>query len=275
MPTPWNVAAYLVIGRMVAEKLLDNEWAEFHKGAHYYNLGLAETFNGNIDGASRCFLLADHENEINKGTLRAGCFGMSNSRLLAAWTLDPWFEATAANYHDGLSTWCERRDRIIKALGSVPGRYVVARCQAGLWRACFIDRPLGWISRPSEWIESEVEDMSVFCELVARSSMDVQELRRPFKWQGNEYRRKVSLNGKSRFQPSDSICSTDSLDTLRDAREGDRGAIAEVIVSARNQAMHSSEFADWYLQPECLEDVVKVQLDFIASLAARCSEFAP
>ena len=276
-PTHWNVAVYLEIGRMVAEKFLNDQWADVHKGAHYYNLGLAETFNGNVDGASRYFLSADRENEINKGTTLGGLFRDERLYLyLRTWILDPWFGATSADYHDGLSNWCERRDRIIKALGSVPGRYVVARCQAGLWRACFISRPLGWMSPPSDLDRVRaVEDMSVFCELVARefdgTSDTLGRLLDSGRACANEG---FAKNAGFRFAP-DSTCSIDSLDTLRKARDGDRGAIAHVILSARNQAMHASEFADWYLQPDCLEDLIKVQLDFIASLAARHTEFAP
>jgi hypothetical protein len=276
-PTRWNVAAYLGIGRMVGKKLLDDRWAEVHKGAHYYNLGLAETFSGNVDGASRDFLSADRENEINKGTTPGGLFRDEQLyRYLRTWILDPWFAATAANYHDGLSNWCERRDRIVKALGSVPGRYVVARCQAGLWRACFISRPLGWMSPPSELDKVRaIEDMSVFCEFVARKFDGMSDTLGRLLESGRACANVgFALNGSFRFAP-DSNCSIDSLDTLCKAREGDRVAIARVIVSARNQAMHASEFADWYLQSDCLEDVIKVQLDFIASLAARHTEFAP
>jgi len=59
------------------------------------------------------------------------------------------------------------------------------------------------------------------------------------------------------------------MDDKNRARGGDRLAMAEVVLAARNQAMYSSEFVDWYIQPACLNDVIKVQLDFIASLAAK------
>jgi hypothetical protein len=278
-PTQWKLTTYLAIGRQIALKVADSQWADVHKGAHYYNLGLAEILNGNIDGASRYFLLADHENEKHKRLQPGGLF--RNEKIyddLRAFILDPWFAATEADYHDGLCAWSERRDRMIKALGNVRGRYVVSRCQAGLWRACFLSHRLPGMLLPSELERVRaVEDMGVFSELVARKfdgtpdKPTLGELLRSERVCGKE---DFVLNRRFRFEP-DSASSTESLDTLRKAREGDRGAIAGVVRSARNQAMHSSEFADWYLQPRCLQDVVKVQLDFISSLAAKHADFAP
>lgn len=43
--------------------------------------------------------------------------------------------------------------------------------------------------------------------------------------------------------------------------------MAKVVNASRNQAMHVTDSADWYLQPSVQLAVIKVQLDFISTIA--------
>lgn len=275
-PTGSSLAAYLTVGGRITMGFEDAKWDGVHKGAHYYNVALAELLSGNIDVASRYFLCADREDEIHKGTAPGHLFRDEIIyETLRRYLLNSWFEHTSLNYHDGLTSWEERRDRIIKAVCSMPGRYIVARCHAALLRACFVSGPIGWMPSPSELDRIRaVEDLGILSELVARK-LDgrAETLGRLFREGPVKDEGFVSKRGIS-FLPC-SASSAQSLETLRRARGGERAAMAAVVVSARNQAMHSSEFADWYLQPGTLEDVIRVQLDFISSLAAKHPAFAP
>ncbi|MFZ0426800.1 MAG: hypothetical protein WAO20_01700 [Acidobacteriota bacterium] len=266
-PEPWRLAAYLAVGRQLALEVFENGWQDVHKGAHYYNMGLAELLSGHVDPASGYFLEADQEDQHFKAASPGDVFRVSAIyEQLRAFFLDVWFMGTEADYHDGETDWQQRRDRMIAALKGIPGRYIICRCQAGLWRACFVDGSVGWMEVPSELDRIRaVEDLAFFCEAVARkfngSSTGTLGGLLQASTKCGQAGFVFDSNSGPAFEP-DKPSASPSMETLKKARRGERTAIAHVVRASRNQAMHSSEFSDWYLN--ALREVIKVELDFIS-----------
>ncbi len=254
-------------------ELSDQRWERVHRGAHYYNVGLAYVARMELDRAFKFFLLADEQDETNKGAAPGDLFrdGTEFANLRRIFFV-PWLSATAPAYHGSGST-ADRYDGFVTLLSAIPDRHVLARCQLGVYRACILWHQFH-NSMPSEIAEfwMAIEDLGVLTEAVARmyehngaTAFNVHETLGDVLKPG----RPVCALGFSLARPKADV--TDALATralLADARSGAPDAIGRVVQTFRNLSAHSSPPPMWLQTPGDLQQVIDVQLDFIGTLAA-------
>lgn len=274
-PQPDGMAAFCqVISAINGLLHRDPAWAEVHKGAHYFNVGLFFTSIREPEAAGRFFVLADQEDERVKGTPPGDIFRRKDLYTeMRARFFDSWIAETESNFSDGLQAG-DRSNLLLRALCAMPRRNVPARCQLGLWQSCFLhlEEKFGLVSHLPTCLDA-VGNLGVFCEGVARllhvgtapaeSSATLGAMLKGGAPCGNAG---FVIGGE--FKPCDPARGTQSLQTLADARSGGTREMARIVTSVRNQAAHATDEADWYLDMAVQRDVLRVQLDFITCVSA-------
>ena len=270
-PRPYGIFSFGQAIENVTLALGDAKWDGVHKGAHYYNVGLAHVSAMEADRAFKFFLLADEEDERNKNLAPGDLFRSSKifARLRQSF-FRPWFEATASSFHD-TEKFDDRLDRLGRLISALPNRHLLARCHLGVFRACFL-----WCRRtsgvPSDLVEHlmVVEDLAVLTEAVARMLDDGR----------TDYQGKATigtmLGGSRPVGNLGFVLGSAGLDlpdetatkaVLTRAIRGNKEAMARIVQTFRNQSAHAVDIPPWLLDRDVLTDVAQVQLDFIATVA--------
>jgi hypothetical protein len=255
---------------------IDAAWAEIHKGAHYYNMGLVYFAASEVDRAFKYFQMADEEDAAHKSTAPGDLFRTKRIFLgLRERFYRGWMEATKVSFHDGLSV-DDRIDVITTAVAVLPDRYLLARCQVGVMRACVLERLSTSGVRPP-FVEHLlcIEDIGLLSEAAAKMLHENTWKTTGHEMLGHMLRKDTKV---AKPLPTIGFVSPDPKVEITDepaframlakAAAGDRGAIAGVVKEVRNQASHSTPFPDWYLEPSVLRPIILVQLDFITTVLA-------
>lgn len=254
----------------------DARWQPIYRSEYYFRSAKALTSVGALDQATEYFLWLDEEDETKKSVLPGNLVRRdSRYQILRKTFLDKKMQKTARDYHhDGITDPNHRSALLVRAIMAMPRRYVASRCQTGLWRVCFMEKFPGEILSMHACLKA-VEELGVLCEGVARlfdggSVSAVNNKKRMLGEMlkgGSPCAAAGFTSGARIFSPSEQSRDADSLQTLHDARTGDKPAMARVVNVSRNQAAHVTDSADWYLLPSVQLDVIKVQLDFVSALA--------
>ncbi|MBI4918202.1 MAG: hypothetical protein HY825_20370 [Acidobacteria bacterium] len=276
-PRPFGVFSFSQAVENLTAELDDAAWAGVHRGVHYYNVGLAHVSRMEIDRAFKYFVLADEEDERNKGTAPGDLFRSKRIFVeLRERFFSGWFAATTADFHDGLAPDA-RMDLVARLVSALAGRYLLSRCHLGVFRACLLwsQSKNGVPSVLAEYLMA-IEDLGVLTEATARMLHEGRT-----QYQDDTLTFGTMLAGKATAKPPVAglgfVLGNNGLDLadqakttafITAARGGDRGAMARLVQKFRNLSAHSSEFPLWSLTPPILGDVVRIQLDFATTVAA-------
>ncbi len=134
-PPPLGILAFAQAIEDITHHINGPAWAKVHKGVHYYNVGLALTAMMELDRAFKFFLLADEQDERNKGARPGDIFRTRDIFAgLREHFFDPWLSRTLTDYHHhSCEAPSDRRDLLVRVLAALPGRHVLARCHLGVF----------------------------------------------------------------------------------------------------------------------------------------------
>jgi hypothetical protein len=259
-----------VLDRLTAE-LEAAAYAQVYKGEHYYRAALLLLSFGALEVAAEYFIRLDEEDARRSGA-GAGVTFRQHPRLadLRSRLVSMQMLKAAADFHDGINSSDDRADLLVRTVLAMPRLYVASRCQTGLWRVYYIER------HPS--VNSclrAIEELGVLCEGIARilhggstgAVNDHKMLGKDLLKNNQPCGQLGFVSDGHLFKPNEAVQEPASRKTLQDARMGIKGAMAAVVHWSRNQAMHVTDAADWYFDSSVLRDVIRVQLDFISTVA--------
>ncbi len=271
---PYGMLAFSQGLEVLTHKLgIDAQWKSIHKGAHYYNMGLVYYALNEVDRAFKFFLMADEEDAANKGAQPGDLFRHKNIfLLLRARFITRWIDKTQSHFHDHL-TVDERAELLGTAVAVLRGRYLLARCQLGVMRACNVGlMAIDGVQPPFVEYLMCVEDLALLTEAVARMFTESVWVYTSSKMLGEMLKSGMPLHvlGFQLPSPKVEIANEPAFRAaLTNAGSGDRSAIAAIVKDARNQSAHATPFPDWSLDPSVLNSIIFVQLDFITTILAE------
>ena len=249
------------------------DWTRVHKGAHFYNVGLTFTYIMEADRAFKFFLLADEQDERNKGTGPGDLFRSKDIfQQLRERFFAEWFQGIHADFHhDGLGHDA-RLELVGRLLAALPGRQVLARCHLGVFRACFLwhQKQSGLGAAVAEHVMA-VEDLAVLTEAASRmlqeskTAYDNDNLTFGNMLQASEPLGRLGFHRKARMELAD---EPSARQTLTDASSGDKAAMKAVVLRFRNLTAHPGAPPTWCLDAGVLSQVIAIQLDFASTVAA-------